>query len=276
MINISEKLEQIKLAASKNNTAEMQKLAFSCIDLTTLNHTDTKTSVAQFTQRVNDFAHDYPQYPHVAAICIHPNMVATVKSTLNVDGVNIAAVASGFPASQTFLSIKTMESVLATENGADEIDIVLALSNFLDDNLEDCLDEIELIKESIAPAHLKVILESGTLHEEDLIYKASKLAIRGGADFIKTSTGKTTPAATPQAAIVMCLAIKDHYVQTGKKIGFKPAGGISTTEDAILFLTIVQTILGDEWMNPKLFRIGASRLANNLLSDLTGEQISYF
>ncbi|MFV0290273.1 MAG: deoxyribose-phosphate aldolase [Mangrovibacterium sp.] len=275
-MNIPEMLEQIKLAALKNNTPEMQQLAFSCIDLTSLNHTDTKTSVRQFTQRVNDFAHDYPQYQSVAAICVHPNMVASVQSTLEVDGVNIAAVAGGFPASQTFLSIKTMEAALAVENGADEIDIVLSLSNFLDDNMGDCLDEIELIKETIGNAHLKVILESGTLHDADLIYKASKLAIRGGADFIKTSTGKTNPAATPEAAIAMCLAIKDHFIQTGAKVGFKPAGGISTTEDAILFLTIVQTILGDEWMNPSLFRIGASRLANNLLSDLTGEKINYF
>ncbi len=275
-MNVQESLQQIKIAAQNNNTRAMQELAFSCIDLTTLNHTDTKTHVRQFTQRVNDFANDYPNFPHVAAICVHPNMVATVKNTLTVDGVKIAAVAGGFPASQTFLSIKTMESSMAVENGANEIDIVLALSNFLDDNMSDCLEEIELIKESIAPAHLKVILESGSLHDSELIYKASKLAIRGGADFIKTSTGKTNPAATPEAAIVMCTAIKDHYIQTGQKIGFKPAGGISTTEDAILFLTIVQTILGDQWMTPELFRLGASRLANNLLSDLTGNQVNYF
>lgn len=276
MIDILEALTQIKAAAQNNNTPAMQELAFSCIDLTTLSHTDTESSVAQFTQRVNDFADDYPQLSHVAAICVHPNMVETVKENLAVDGVNIASVAGGFPASQTFLAIKTMEAALAMENGADEIDIVLSLSNFLDDKLEDCLDEIELIKETIAPAHLKVILESGTLHDAEMIYKASKLAIRGGADFIKTSTGKTTPAATPEAAIAMCLAIKDHYAITGEKIGFKPAGGISTTEDAILYLTIVKEILGEEWLNPQLFRIGASRLANNLLSDLTGEQVNYF
>lgn len=276
MMNITETLQQIKAAAKDNNTRAMQELAFSCIDLTTLNHTDTKTHVRQFTQRVNDFAHDYPQLPHVAAICVHPNMAATVKDTLEVEGVNIATVAGGFPASQTFLSIKTMESALAVENGANEVDIVLALSCFLDDDMETCLDEIELIKESIGNAHLKVILESGSLHDAELIYKASKLAIRGGADFIKTSTGKTNPAATPEAAVAMCLAIKDHYAQTGEKIGFKPAGGIVTTEEAVLFLTIVKTILGDEWMTPKLFRIGASRLANNLLSGLTGKQISYF
>lgn len=275
-MNIQEILEQIKSAAKNNNTRAMQELAFSCIDLTTLNHTDTKTHVHDFTQRVNDFANDYPEFPHVAAICVHPNMASIVSQALEVDGVRIAAVAGGFPASQTFLSIKTMEASLAVENGANEIDIVLSLSNFLDDNLSDCLDEIELIKESISGAHLKVILESGTLHDPELIYKASKLAIRGGADFIKTSTGKTNPAATPEAAVAMCLAIKDYYIQTGKKVGFKPAGGISTTEDAVLFLSIVQNILGDEWMNPKLFRIGASRLANNLLSDLTGKQINYF
>ncbi len=276
MIQVKETLRDILVQAKENNTKTMQELAFSCIDLTTLSHTDTVSSVTEFSQRVNDFANDYPQLPNVGAICVHPNMVNVVKKELVADGVNIAAVAGGFPASQTFIEIKTMEAALAVEDGADEIDIVLSLSNFLDGNEDASAEEISLIKEAIGSAHLKVILESGTLHNPELIYKASMLAICAGADFIKTSTGKTEPAATPEAAIAMCIAIKDYYIQTGKKIGFKPAGGISTTEDAILYLTIVKSILGEEWLNPSLFRIGASRLANHLLSSITNEQVKYF
>lgn len=275
-MTIQSELAAIKAKAEMNNTREMQSLAFSCIDLTTLNSTDTKSHVKAFTSRVNDFANDYPSLPNVAAICVHPNMVDTVKEVLNVEEVNIAAVAGGFPASMTFIEMKVKEAQMAVERGADEIDIVLPLWAFLDGNKLICEEEIITIKEAIGDAHLKVILETGALAEPDKIHHASVLAMESGADFIKTSTGKMSPAATPEAAIVMCHAIKDFWMKTGKKVGFKPAGGISTTEDAVLFLTIVQEILGDEWMNPNLFRIGASRLANNLLSDLIGEEIKYF
>lgn len=275
-MTIQSELAAIKAKAEMNNTREMQSLAFSCIDLTTLNSTDTKSHVKAFTSRVNDFANDYPSLPNVAAICVHPNMVDTVKEVLNVEEVNIAAVAGGFPASMTFIEMKVKEAQMAVERGADEIDIVLPLWAFLDGNKLICEEEIITIKEAIGDAHLKVILETGALAEPDKIHHASLLAMESGADFIKTSTGKMSPAATPEAAIVMCHAIKDFWMKTGKKVGFKPAGGISTTEDAVLFLTIVQEILGDEWMNPNLFRIGASRLANNLLSDLIGEEIKYF
>lgn len=269
-------LAQLKEAASQNNHSDWQELAFSCIDLTTLNSTDTESHVKAFTERVNDFENDYPNLPNVAAICVHPNMVRTVKENLKDDHVNIAAVAGGFPGSMSFIEVKVKEARMAVEYGADEIDIVLPLWAFLDDDDIICREEITTIKEAIGEAHLKVILETGALADSEKIRHASMLAMESGADFIKTSTGKMSPSATPDAALEMCVAIKDFYRKTGKKIGFKPAGGILTTEDAILYLTIVSEVLGEEWLKPSLLRIGASRLANNLLSDLLDEKIKYF
>lgn len=275
-MTIQAELTAIREKAGLNNTPEMQQLAFSCIDLTTLNATDTIAHVKAFTERVNDFANDYPTLPNVAAICVYPNMVQGVMETLKVDQVNIAAVAGGFPSSMTFIEMKVKEACMAVERGAGEIDIVLPLWAFLDGNRLVCREEIATIKQAIGEAHLKVILETGALAEPEKIHHASMLAMEAGADFIKTSTGKMNPAATPEAAIVMCHAIKEFWMKTGKKVGFKPAGGISTTSEAILYVTIVKEILGDEWLNPQLFRIGASRLANNLLGDLFGEEIKYF
>ena len=270
------KLSEIKAMAKQYNHSDMQELAFSCIDLTTLNSTDTVSHVKTFTERVNDFENDYPNLPNVAAICVHPNMVRTVKENLSDENVNIAAVAGGFPCSMSFIEVKVKEARMSVSYGADEIDIVLPLWAFLDGNDMICREEIFTIKEAIGDAHLKVILETGALAEPEKIRRASFLAMESGADFIKTSTGKMNPAATPEAAYEMCLAIRDFQKRTGRKVGFKPAGGISTTEDAILYLTIVQEILGEEWLTPSLFRIGASRLANNLLSDLLDEKIKYF
>ncbi|WP_299578585.1 deoxyribose-phosphate aldolase [uncultured Sunxiuqinia sp.] len=270
------RLTEIKAIARQNNNSDWQELAFSCIDLTTLNSTDTISHVKAFTERVNDFENDYPNLPNVAAICVHPNMVRTVKENLQDDHVNIAAVAGGFPCSMSFIEVKVKEARMAVDYGADEIDIVLPLWAFLDDDDVICREEITTIKEAIGDAHLKVILETGALAEPEKIRHASFLAMESGGDFIKTSTGKMSPAATPEAALEMCLAIKDFHLKTGRKIGFKPAGGISTTEDAILYMTIVNEILGEAWLTPSLFRIGASRLANNLLSDLIDEKIKYF
>lgn len=266
----------IKKAKTEYNTDENKKLAFSFIDLTTLNSTDTIPHVTQFSQKVNQFATDYPDMPNVAAICVYPNMVETVENTLELPEVNIASVAGGFPSSMTFTSIKAEEAEIAVKKGADEIDIVLSLSNFLADDFQAAHDDIFEIKKAIGDAHLKVILETGALTTPEDIWKASVLAINAGADFIKTSTGKISPAATPMAAFVMCSAIAYHYEETGIKIGFKPAGGISTSEDALIYLAIVKEILGNEWLCPELFRIGASRLANNLLSDILGKEIKYF
>lgn len=271
-----EALDEIMIKAGLNKTRAMEELAFSCIDLTTLNATDTRSHVQAFVARVNDFGNDYPSLPNVAAICVYPNMVQSVKEVLNQDRVKIAAVAGGFPSSMTFIGLKVEEAKMAVELGADEIDIVLPLWAFMEGDLITCREEIGTIRKAIGEAHLKVILETGILAEPERIYKASMLAMESGTDFIKTSTGKVSPAATPQAALVMCHAIRDYYQRTGRQVGFKPAGGIATTSDAILYLTIVKEVLGEKWMNPESFRIGASRLANHLLGDILDEEISYF
>jgi len=275
ILDIMSELEEIREIAVKNRTAKMFETALSCIDLTTLNSTDTIRSVTEFTEKVNSFPAAFPGIRNVAAICIYPNMAETVRKSLNVPNVQIAAVAGGFPSSMTFNSVKIEEAKLAVAAGANEIDIVMPLWAFLAGDFETCANEISAIKEAIGNAHLKVILETGVL-TVDQIWQASILAIEAGADFIKTSTGKLPQAASPEATFVMCLAIKQHFEETGKKIGFKPAGGIVTPEDAILYLTIVQEILGNEWLTPEFFRIGASRLANNLLEKITGTASKHF
>ena len=275
LTDIQSEMEDIREIAAKSGTKKMYEKALSFIDLTTLNSTDTISSVSEFTEKVNQFSDAFPGINNVAAICVYPNMAHTVKSMLKVPNVQIAAVAGGFPSSMTFTKIKIEEAHLAVVAGASEIDIVLSLWAFLEGHFETCSNEISSIKKAIGEAHLKVILESGVL-SIDQIWQASMLAIEAGADFIKTSTGKLPQAASPEAAFVMCLAIKQHFEETGKKIGFKPAGGIVTPEDAILYLTIVQEILGDEWLTPELFRIGASRLANNLLEKITGKAVKHF
>jgi len=273
--DVQAELEAIREAAEKNFNKKMFEKALSCIDLTTLNSTDTLESVAKFTEKVNQFPQAYPGVSNVAAICVYPNMAKAVKNTLKIDDVKIAAVSGGFPSSMTFTELKIEEARLAVAAGANEIDIVVPLWAFLAGDYETASHEISATKKAIGDAHLKVILESGVM-DVDQIWQASILAIEAGADFIKTSTGKLPQAATPEAAFVMCLAIKQHFEETGKKIGFKPAGGIVTPEDAILYLTIVQEILGDEWLTPELFRIGASRLANNLLEKITGSAAKHF
>lgn len=251
-------------------------LCLSCMDLTTLNTTDTKARVESFAEKVNAFGDHFPQYMPPAAICVYPKWCGTVKRTLKVPGVKVAAVAGGFPNSQTFSQVKLLECRMAVEEGADELDIVLPLNLFLAGETAAASDEIAAIKEVAGERHLKVILETGALGSVEKIQEASLLAMEAGADFIKTSTGKQEPAATPAAAIAMCGSIKEYYDRTGKKIGFKPAGGISSAKDAASYLAVVDTILGKEWLNPNLFRIGASRLANNILSELEQQTIGYF
>lgn len=258
------------------NTVENKKLALSLIDLTTLNSTDTEEKVKAFTEKVNDFPTHFEGIENVAAICIYPNMVKAVEETLQLPEVNIAAVSGGFPSSMTFTKVKVEETKLAIKAGADEIDIILALSHFMAGEFQAAHDDISKIKASMGDVHLKVILETGALETPENIWKASMLAISAGADFIKTSTGKMSPAATPMAAYVMCLAIAFHFKETGIKIGFKAAGGIVTPDDALIYFSIVKEVLGDDWLNPQLFRLGASRLANNLLTDITGKEIKYF
>ena len=258
------------------NTPQNLALCLSCIDLTTLNTTDTLARVEGFAAKVNGFKAKYSQYPLPAAICVYSNWGGTVKKALKEKDVRVAVVAGGFPHSQTFLDVKLMECRMAVEAGADEVDIVMPLNLFMADDYAGTAKEITAIKEVIGEKHLKVILETGAIASSEKIHEASMLAMEAGADFIKTSTGKQEPGATPAAAIVMCNSIKEYYKKTGRKVGFKPAGGISTVKDALCYLAIVYTILGKEWLTPELFRIGASRLANNLLSALEQKTVGYY
>ena len=259
-----------------NDTMDVKKFLFNCIDLTTLKSEDSDESVMKFTQKVNQFDELHPDLKNVAAICVYPNFAEIVKDTLEVEDVKIACVSGGFPSSQTFIEVKVAETAMAIMEGADEIDIVISVGKFLSGNYEEMCDEIQELKETCKDHHLKVILETGALKTASNIKKASILSMYAGADFIKTSTGKQQPAATPEAAYVMCQAIKEYYKETGIKIGYKPAGGINTVNDALVYYTIVKEILGEEWLNNSLFRLGTSRLANLLLSDILGQETKFF
>lgn len=265
--DIAEKVEEIiSKKFAQNNNREVYKRLYSCIDLTSLNATDTREDIWKFTEKVNerDGASDVA---NVAAICVYPNFIETVKEALTAD-VKIASVAGGFPSSQTFTEVKIAETALAVASGADEIDIVLNLGFFLDENYEELSEEIDEIKHACREAKLKVILETGALKSARNIMKASLLALYSGADFIKTSTGKGYEGATLEATYVMCTAIREYTAKTGRKAGFKASGGISTTADAVKYYTIVKEVLGEEYLNNEYFRIGASRLADNLLEDI--------
>lgn len=270
----TEALLDKKLA--ENDNIEVKKFLFNCIDLTTLKSTDSDPSVMEFTKRVNEFVDAYPDLKNVAAICVYPNFAEVVHDTLEADDVNIACVSGGFPSSQTFQEVKVAETAMAIKDGADEIDIVISLGKFLCGDYEGMCDEIEELKAVCGEKHLKVILETGLLASASNIMKASILSMYSGADFIKTSTGKENPAATPEAAFVMCKAIKEYYNITGRKVGFKPAGGINCVKDALVYYTIVKEILGEEWLTNELFRLGTSRLANQLLGEIVGEDIKFF
>ena len=260
---------------AENNKREVWMQCLNQIDLTTLNGDDTTEKVATMAQRVNDFDGHFPGVPNVAAMCVYPALVETAKDVLT-EPIGIAAVAGGFPASQTFIEVKVAEAAMAVAAGATEIDIVISIGKFLEGNYQDVYDEISEIKAAIRDAHLKVILETGALKTAENIYKASILAMAAGADFIKTSTGKIAVNATPEATYVMCQAIKDWHEKTGKKVCYKPAGGVSTTDEAVQHYTLVKEILGEEWLNNKLFRIGTSRLANSLLTEIVGEEVKIF
>ena len=260
----------------ENDTPEVHKFLLGSIDLTTLSSEDSDRSVAEFTRRVNDFENEYPQYPHVAAICVYSNFAGVVDTNLDVEGVDVCVVAAGFPSSQTFQAVKVADVALAREAGADEVDIVLNVGMFLDGNYEDLCDEIIELKHTAKDARLKVILETGCLKTAERIRNASLLAMYSEADFIKTSTGKIYDGASLEAAYVMCQCIKEYYKTSGRKVGFKAAGGVRTTEEAVAYYTVVKEVLGEEWLNPNLFRIGASSLANNILSTLEGKSVKFF
>lgn len=260
----------------ENMNEEVYKFLFNCIDLTTLRSTDSPRSVADFVERVNDFDNEHPEMKNVAAICVYPNFSQVVRTVLEVSDVDIACVAGCFPSSQSFLEVKVAEVALAVEGGADEIDIVLNLGNFLDGDYEEVCDEISELKHSCREARLKVILEAGALKTAANIKAASILSMYSGADFIKTSTGKEYPGADIQAAYVMCQCIKEYYEKTGRMVGFKPAGGVRTPEEAVSYYCIVKEVLGEQWLTNEYFRIGASGLANNLLSAIWGTETKYF
>jgi deoxyribose-phosphate aldolase len=246
------------------------------IDLTSLNTTDNKSQILHLTGRVNSFSGRYSNIPNIAAICVYPNFVPVVKEKLTAKNIKIAAVAGAFPSSQTFRSIKVTECKLSVEAGADEIDIVIPVGAFLGNDFAAVADEIREIKTAIGFKQLKVIVESGLLGGYEQIFKASMIAMDAGADFIKTSTGKTPVSATPETAFVMCRAISDFYSETGIRVGFKAAGGIINPSDAIIYYYIVRHSLGEEWLNNSLFRIGSSKLANNILSELSGCLVEHF
>jgi len=276
MENIEKEISKITDNIDNWLNKEALRKYIGLIDLTSLNSADTSSKILGLVEKVNNFNMAFPKYPSVAAICVYPNFAKLLKSSIKVENVKIAVVAGAFPSSQSFKEIKMAECRMAVENGADEVDIVLALNKFLDRKYEETKSEIRDIKAVIGDKHLKVILETGVLKEKHLIDYAAEIAIEAGADFIKTSTGKIEPAATPEAAYTMCQQIKKYYETTGKRIGFKPAGGISTPKEAALYFAIVENVLGEEWLTPQFFRFGASRLANNLLTEVEGKIINYF
>lgn len=261
----------------ENNNLDVKKFLFGSIELTTLKNTDNDESVMAFTEKVNRFDNDYPELPHVATICVYPCFAAAVKNTLDVDGVNIACVSGSFPSSQALIEVKVAETALAVKDGADEIDIVMPVGKFLCGDYEGVCDDISELKETCGEdVAMKVILETGCLRDTADIKKASILSMYAGADYIKTSTGKEKVSATPVAAYVMCQTIKEYYDQTGRQVGFKPAGGINTVEDALAYYTIVKEVLGNKWLTNKWLRLGTSRLANLLLSEIEGKETKFF
>lgn len=268
-----------KLIAEKvheNDTPEIKRFLMGSIELTSLKTTDSEDSILAFTERVNKFDEVYPDLPHVATICVYPCFAKTVSQTLEIDGVEIACVSGSFPSSQTFPEVKVAETALAIKDGATEIDIVMPVGKFLSGDYEGVSDEIYELKEVCGEHKMKVILETGCLKTASNIKRASLLAMYAGADYIKTSTGKLEPAATPEAAYVMCQAIKEYYDETGIQIGFKPAGGINSVMDALIYYTIVKEVLGEKWLTNQWFRLGTSRLANMLLSEITGSETKFF
>lgn len=273
---VKHELNKISSMKMTGGNKHLMMNILNCIDLTSLHNTDSKSKILHFTGNVNSFHGRFSNIPNVAAICVFPNFVPVVKEKLMVKTVKIASVAGSFPTSQTFKSIKISECKMASDLGADEIDIVIPLGAFIAKDYAYVAEEIREIKNAIGDRTLKVIIESGVLQNIEPIYTASMIAMDAGADFIKTSTGKTAVSATPEAAYVMCRAISNFYAETGIKVGFKAAGGITTPEEALTYYKITGYCLGEHWLNNSLFRIGASRLANNILSEIAGEKHEHF
>lgn len=280
---ISRALDIIAANLDKVASEQVYKDCFSMMDLTTLKTDDTPASVEKLVGKVNAFRDSYPEWPLPASVCVYSNFASTVKNARKCD-FNITVVSACFPSSQSFLEVKLKECEMAVEQGADEVDIVLALNAFLAGDFESAAEEIRQVRTCIdavaqrqgRQVHLKVILETGLLRTPERIAAASFLAMEAGADFIKTSTGKVDVNATPMAAYVMCECIAKYHALTGKKIGFKPAGGISSAADALCYYSIVSTVLGKEWLNKDMFRFGVSRVANSILSAVEQKTVSFF
>ena len=268
--------EIIEKKVPENDTLDVKKFLMGSIELTTLKTTDSEESVLRFTERVNDFDNEYPELPHVATICVYPCFASIVSQSLEVEGVEVACVSGSFPSSQALIEVKVAETALAIKDGATEIDIVMSVGKFLSEDYESVCDEIGELKAICGEHKMKVILETSLLGSASNIKKASILAMYSGADYIKTSTGKEKSVATPEAAYVMCEAIKEYYDKTGIQIGLKPAGGLNTVHDALVYYTIVKEVLGEKWLTNQWFRLGTSRLANLLLSEIKGEETKFF
>lgn len=260
----------------ENDTTEVKKFLLNSVELTTLQTTDSEDSVLRFVEKVNKFDDVYPELGHVATVCVYPNFAKICHDTLENEDIEIACVSGCFPSSQSFIEVKIAETALALKDGATEIDMVIPVGKFLSGDYEGMCDEIAEIKAVCGDKKLKTILETGCLKTASNIKKASLLAMYAGADYIKTSTGKLEPAATPEAAFVMCQAIKEYYDKTGVQIGFKPAGGMKTVRDALMYYTIVKEILGEKWLTNQWFRLGTSSLANKLLSDIESKDVKFF
>ena len=267
--------EIIEKKVPENDTLAVKKFLMGSVELTTLKTTDSEESVLAFTEKVNKFEDAYPELPHIATICVYPCFAKIVSQSLEVEGVEVACVSGSFPSSQALIEIKTVETALALKDGATEIDIVMSVGKYLSGDYETLCEEISELKAICGDKKMKVILETGLLPSASDIKKASLLAMYAGADYIKTSTGKEKPAATPEAAYVMCQAIKEYYDKTGIQIGFKPAGGLNTVHDALVYYTIVKEVLGEKWLTNQWLRLGTSRLANLLLSEVVGEEVKF-
>ncbi len=282
--NTDLKDEDVKAAVQKildekvaeNETLEVKKFLLGSVELTSLHTEDTEESILQMIEKVNQFDKDYPDLPHVATVCTYPNFAKLISQSLEIDGVEIAVVSGNFPSSQTFIEVKVAETALALKDGATEVDIVMPVGKFFSEDYEGLCDDITELKEICGEHKMKCILETGCLKTASNIKKASLLAMYAGADYIKTSTGKEKISATPEAAYVMCQAIKEYYEETGIQIGFKPAGGINTVHDAVVYYTIVKEVLGKKWLTNEWLRLGTSRLTNLLISEIVGKEVKYF
>ncbi len=259
-----------------NETPEVKKFLLGSVELTSLNTTDTEEKILGMVEKVNRYAHEFAELPHVAAVVCYPNFTYLVSQSLEVDGVEITNVSGSFPSSQTFMEVKVAETALALKDGATEIDIVLPVGKFFSEDYEGIADDIAELKQVCGDHSMKVILETGDLGSCANIKKAAILSMYSGADYVKTSTGKEKVSATPEAVYVMCQAIKEYYDRTGIVIGLKPAGGINTVKDAVTYYTIVQEVLGEKWLTNKLLRLGTSRLTNMLMSEVLGKEIKFF